>query len=345
MSAFLELHDYMRSKLAWQEAAIRDQSLSPVARLIACQLMHDLHSERRGAWRSQESLAALIGVDVRTIRRGLAALAAKGYLKTTISRGRGHANFYEAIFPGLSSDTENRTPVSSDKAENRALVSSDATENRTLVSEKPDTSAPPYQEINLNPPYTPQASDTQQPKPEGLSPEVAIEAHWKAFEAAYPSNHATAPAMRRARLAFEGIVDRREATPQALIAAAAAYSRKRAGQTPDRTKTPYHWLREGCWHGHQAANCNQPRTGLADAFADSEIRTAVARVMGEPGAASYLDPATWRAIDRVIVCKGETAARALRERAGRVLHSKGVTVIADAAEHGRLAAAASAKAA
>lgn len=345
MSAFLELHDYMRSKLAWQEAAIRDQSLSPVTRLIACQLMHDLHSERRGAWRSQDSIAALIGVDVRTVRRALASLVASGYLKATISRGRGHANFYEAVFSGASNDAENRTQVSSDEAENRALVSSDTAENRTLVSEKPDTRTPPYQEINLKPPYTPQASDKEQPEPQRLSPESAIEVHWKAFEAAYPLNHATPSGMLRARLAFEGIVDGRQATPQALIAAAAAYARKRAGQTPDRTKTPYHWLREACWQGHKAANCNQPRTEFVAAFADAEIRAAACRAMGDPATVSYLDPAAWRAVDRVVVCRGETAARALRERAGRVLQAMSVRVIADAEEHARLISAADVRAA
>jgi len=345
MSAILELHDFMRNKLAWQEATIRDQNLSPVTRLIACQLMHDLHSERRGAWRSQESIAALIGVDVRTVRRALSALVASGYLKATISRGRGHANFYEALFSGASGDTENRALASSDAEQNRALASKKAEENRTPVSEKPDTRTPPYQEINPTPPYTPQGAVTHEPTDGSLSPQSAIEAHWKSFEAAYPANHATASAMRRARVAFEQIVESRQAAPQTLISAAQAYGRKRANQTPDRTKTPYHWLREGCWQGHQPANCNQPRTGFASPFADSEIRAAACRAMGDPATASYLDPAAWRAVDRVVVCRLETAARALRERAGRVLQSMGVTVIVDPAEHGRLIAAAAARAA
>lgn len=322
MSAFLDVHNFMASKLAWQEAIIKDKDLSPVARLIACQMMHDLHSERRRAWRSQEAIAALIGVDVRTVRRALAALVAAGYLKTTVSHGRGHANLYEALFQRVNLPEENRTQVSSYRPE-----------NRTLLSEKPDTAAPPYLEINPITPLTPQEAVTGD---DSASPSDPLEAQWAAFEAAYPLNHATSAGWRRARSAFEGIVQAGQASPQVLIAAAAAYAKARAGQSPDRTKAPQHWLREDRWRDRAAANCNNPRTGFASTFADADIRSALVGAMTEAGVASYLDPAAWRASDRTIVCRLTTAQQRLTERAGRLLKSLGVRVIVDATEHALL---------
>jgi len=320
MSAFTDLHSFMANKLAWQEAIIRDQRLTAIARLIGCQMMHDLHSERRGAWRSQEAIAALIGVDVRTVRRALAALAGHGYFKTTVSHGRGHANFYEPVF----SPPENRALVSANGAENRALASSDAGENRTLEAAKPDTSTPPYLEINPNPPIPPTAGDVTADQ-------------WAKFEAAYPENCATTSGWRRARLAFERIVEGGQASAETLIAAAAAYARSRAGRGIDRTKAPQHWLREDCWRGRVPANCNQPALAPTTPFPDQEVRDAVCAVMGEAAAISYLDPAMWRAIDRTVVCRLGTAGRALQDRASRALRGLGVVVIADAAEHMRLA--------
>ncbi len=61
-------------------------------------------------------------------------------------------------------------------------------------------------------------------------------------------------------------------------------------------------------------------------FPSTEVRAAVVRAMGEGGARSYLDPATWNGVDRTIVCQLGIAADALRSRAGKELGSLGVSV-------------------
>lgn len=349
MSAFLDLHNFMAGKLAWQEAIIKDQALSPVARLIACQMMHDLHSERRGAWRSQDAMAALIGVDKRTVRRALAALVAAGYLKTTVSKGRGHANFYEALFDRLNMAQETHAEATTLAPEKGTPVSAINEEKRAPVSGKEDTGAPPYLEINLITPLTPLGSDAGQ-KP--VDTAEAIEAHWSAFEAAFPANHATSAGWRRARLAFEGIVTAGQASPETLIAAAASYAKARAGQSPDRTKFPQHWLREDRWRSCQPLhrkqtqyrNARKPTKAAAPAyvqplpFEEPSIRNASVRCIGEARTISYLDGASrWRELDRTIVIKSDWQAERLRSEWPRVLlKDLDIRIVADAKEYSRL---------
>ncbi|WP_436060020.1 MULTISPECIES: helix-turn-helix domain-containing protein [unclassified Phenylobacterium] len=62
-------------------------------------------------------------------------------------------------------------------------------------------------------------------------------------------------------------------------------------------------------------------------FPNTEVRAAVVRAMGEGGARSYLDPATWSEADRTIVCQLGIASDALRSRAGKELGTLGVAII------------------
>lgn len=75
---------------------------------------------------------------------------------------------------------------------------------------------------------------------------------------------------------------------------------------------------------------------VAERFAESEVRSALSRVMGEASVRSYLDPAAWRMHDRTVVCGFELAAHRLAERAERALSQLGVSVVWDRDEHRRL---------
>jgi hypothetical protein len=61
-------------------------------------------------------------------------------------------------------------------------------------------------------------------------------------------------------------------------------------------------------------------------FADSDVRAAVVRAIGEEGARSYLDPASWRERDKTIVCPFQISAERLRAGAGAFLAELGVAI-------------------
>lgn len=61
-------------------------------------------------------------------------------------------------------------------------------------------------------------------------------------------------------------------------------------------------------------------------FADGDVRAAVVRAIGEEGARSYLDPASWRESDKTIVCPLQFSADRLRAGAGAFLAELGVSI-------------------
>lgn len=61
-------------------------------------------------------------------------------------------------------------------------------------------------------------------------------------------------------------------------------------------------------------------------FANSEIRNWVVALAGEDAAKSYLDPSTWDARGKRIVCATSTGAARLLERAGSHLEAEGISV-------------------
>ncbi len=117
-------------KLAWQQRVLRAPNLSDKAKLLGCQLVHDF-DERAVAWRSQPSMAELLQMDIRTVRRAMNELRDGGYLHIKVSRGRGRANEYSPIF----SDIDARRPAEQIHAEpaseNRASTSGYESDNRT----------------------------------------------------------------------------------------------------------------------------------------------------------------------------------------------------------------------
>lgn len=162
MSCTLNRENFLAAKLAWQRGLLTDPNLTAFAKVLGSYLMHDLHSGRGGAWRSQSSLAELLSVDVRTIRRGASELVRAGHLRIAVSRGRGHANFYEAITPSTETRTyksgataESRTTLSVSPADNRMHTPGDDAANRLPQALGADTGALPSLSNPINNPLRP----------------------------------------------------------------------------------------------------------------------------------------------------------------------------------------------
>ena len=79
VGALLDRENFVASKLSWQRQLLVDPNLTPFAKVFGSYLMHDLHPGKGGAWRSQSSLAELLAVDLRTIRRAAAAPPTAAY--------------------------------------------------------------------------------------------------------------------------------------------------------------------------------------------------------------------------------------------------------------------------
>lgn len=77
--------------------------------------------------------------------------------------------------------------------------------------------------------------------------------------------------------------------------------------------------------------------GAGRLFEPSAIRSALVRRIGEAATRSYLDPAAWNPVDRVVICSGQTAATRLIERAGGLLNELGIRVTCEQGMRSELA--------
>jgi len=162
-------------KLAWQQRVLRAPDLSDKAKLLGCQLVHDF-DERGVAWRSQPSMAELLKMDIRTVRRAMTELRDGGYLHIKVSRGRGRANEYSPIFFDLDSRlpadqiraepaSENRASASGYEPDNRTPAPGLTPEKRAKRTQKADSRARPLPYDSKYPP-TPQARRSAQRFPD-----------------------------------------------------------------------------------------------------------------------------------------------------------------------------------
>lgn len=162
MSRLLDVHNFVAEKLKWQEQVLHDHNISATAKVVGCQLMHDLNVGKRGAWRSQPEISALLGIHLRTVRRSIAELAQAGHLVTTPSKGRGHAILYEALIRtsepaskegnAPSIDAEQRENVGTEKGGKSCRSSEQKGANG---DRKAARNAPPLLDEPINPPLSP----------------------------------------------------------------------------------------------------------------------------------------------------------------------------------------------
>lgn len=134
MSRRLNPDDFVAEKFAWNQCILHESRISPVAKSVASLIAHDLNVARGGAWRGQKSMATLIGVSDRHLRRLLKELEQASYIEIEVGRGRGLTNLYRATFPDDAPVTEKRTPASDQAPEKRSSASGQRSEKRTHVS-------------------------------------------------------------------------------------------------------------------------------------------------------------------------------------------------------------------
>jgi DNA-binding MarR family transcriptional regulator len=142
--------EFARDVFAWQEQIHTDRATFPNAKPIshfdfrlAYAITQYTNKHSRKAWPSQEKLAADLGVDLRTVSRGITNLVKRGHLSVT-RRGREQSAIYRMILQdrtSLSDHDEARhdTGVVSKEVRHDTDVVSKPQQDTTSVSSRHDT--------------------------------------------------------------------------------------------------------------------------------------------------------------------------------------------------------------
>jgi Helix-turn-helix domain len=130
--------EFARDVFAWQEQIHTDRETIPNAKPIsafdfrlAYAITQYTNKHSRKAWPKQETLAADLGVDVRTVGRGIANLVRRGDLSVT-RRGREQSAIYRMIL-------QDRTSVSDHDEVRQDTDVRSKPQDKTSVSSRPDT--------------------------------------------------------------------------------------------------------------------------------------------------------------------------------------------------------------
>jgi hypothetical protein len=130
--------EFARDVFAWQEQIHTDRETIPNAKPIsafdfrlAYVITQYKNKHSRKAWPKQETLAADLGVDVRTVGRGIANLVKRGHLNVT-RRGREQSAIYRMIL-------QDKTSVSGHNEVRQDTDVRSKPQDKTSVSSRPDT--------------------------------------------------------------------------------------------------------------------------------------------------------------------------------------------------------------
>jgi biotin operon repressor len=85
---------FVRDMFQWLRQVAADQGLPPLSARVAIVVSQYINRKTGTAWPTQETLANRLGVSRRAINRNIKALAARGHLNVTATRGRHKPNIY-----------------------------------------------------------------------------------------------------------------------------------------------------------------------------------------------------------------------------------------------------------
>ena len=106
---------FIKRKFCWLYRLMGDSALSASTRVVGFQIWRHLNNVAEAAWPSEERLAGETGLNIKTVKRAVAALR-ETYLHVDFDV-TGRCNSYELIF--LPSDDGKNVPIDRDKFSNR----------------------------------------------------------------------------------------------------------------------------------------------------------------------------------------------------------------------------------
>jgi hypothetical protein len=278
-----------RDVFAWQEQIHTDRETIPNAKPIsafdfrlAYAITQYTNKHSRKAWPKQETLAADLGVDVRTVGRGIANLVKRGHLNVT-RRGREQSAIYRMIL-------QDKTSVSGHDEVRQDTDVRSKPQDKTSVSSRQDICVLKTGHRCLIEPLLEPLREEDSPQLDladevGLrrrSPSSGTEADtdFEEFYRHYPKRVAKAAALK----AYCAVISKRLATPAQLLNGALRYAAERSNQDPKYTKHASTWLTGGCWDDEPAqpigATYNSSPPGQSHHIAVAE---QIARQLMEDG--------------------------------------------------------------
>lgn len=288
---------FSRMRFDWLDAIGAHPDIDPAAFKVAYVISGLINRKTGDAWPSLDHLAAVIGVNERTVRRQIEALVKAGFL---IKR-RGNVrcpNRYRPAFPDRTpmsdqNDPPDRTPVSDQGHTGRPDTHVQSGEfqsghpchpDRTFDDTLTGHGCPPISlnnslieilEEDISPP-TP--SFAKSPKARGgkAALEIEFEEFWKQF----PRRVAKGQALKAFKAA------RAKAELATIMAGAHRYGEARTGQDPRFTKHPATWLNGQCWTDEEPPQTPDRAHAPSSGFQTGQDRTreALQRLRAKDGA-------------------------------------------------------------
>jgi helix-turn-helix protein len=257
---------FMRQKRAWIDGMSLDHDLPSFAFRLAYHIASKyLNSTSGDAWPKQTTLAADLGVCVKTIQNGLVALEKAGLI--AVQGSRGLVNHYRPIFETIAHQpTQILTQVGSEGA---PILTPDPrkflrpTHVKSFLHE-PFLSNPLKKEVSKkestdltvvdggpiiisvaeeNPPITMATNQLVVIPADSVTNFVAKSSGFERWWNQYPKR----VGKFKAEQAYLTAITKKKATDEELLTGAMRYSAERSGQEDKYTKHPATWLNAGGW--------------------------------------------------------------------------------------------------
>ncbi len=229
---------FTQRKLQWLEHIAGDSSVSHLCFRVAFILSTYLNRLTGEAFPSQRTLANRLGVTVRAVQKAVNRLVQANYLRVTKQRGRGHTNTYAPIVDDRSLITH--TIANGGSAFEKKNTNGEGNKRepwflKTRTAVRTEPFEEPFEE-----PFDEQSSrSTSVSTLDEQESDECFDEFW--------SHYPRKVEKKGARVIFDRILKKGEATPDQLLAGVRAYSRVCNSRDPKYIKHPTTWLNNGCW--------------------------------------------------------------------------------------------------
>lgn len=292
MTVTADKRGYLRGLFLWLQQIATDRELPPETARLAIMLAGFVNTRSGDAWPTQETLANLLAVDVRTVRRTLKRLVARGHVKI-VNRGWHRPNVHRPIFkdraaaPGLEGSRPDTSARSATRKTGHLTTSdrtSDDTQTGHLTTDRPDTAMSDRTidrtiegtiEETIERAFARESDchdcdllgDRSEEKPRRRRSTKPAIGNFDEWYRVYPRHVARGDAEK----AYRRIVTKGDATEADLLAGAMRYAAEQTGKPAQYTKHPATWLNGECWKDEPA-----PAAGPGNSQVDSILRGVAA---------------------------------------------------------------------
>lgn len=238
----------------WLRQVAFDNDLAPIASRIAITLTK-YFNRKNGGWTfmRQNTVAAELGISVRTVNDTLNHMTARGHLLSD-RRGVMKTNRYHLALKPTDSDTQKSAhhdtqDFAHQERVTRKFSRSDAQNSSKVIREKLRTN-PLKEPIEKEPiereSITSDVVEVDSGRRQGddqSSTEPDVEVLFDQFYKQYPKHEDRKDALK----AYRAVIKKKLATPEELLAAAMRYAASQAGNDRKFIKNPATWLNKGSW--------------------------------------------------------------------------------------------------